>query len=288
MHLSPVRLKDNRYGVVVGMLKKFYLERPDSYGLLNRSEIAYLDYANFIEKVSLSKHIDVLDFGSGTWRLPQTIANKGFNSVTGLDFFSNDKLEEYNQQLTSTNVRLETYNGGAFPFIDNSFDIVTSLCVVEHILPVEKILDEMVRVLKPGGIIIIQAPNWSSPNVAFPALVNMLKKQKRYWLFNNLFDVLIYPLRTIKWYLEVYFTSTPKFIYVNPRINKGVIDFETADDDVVHLCQPLSFKRYFRANGCKIITYNRGHGTTKYTKIFNVLLPSLASINVIVAQKKIN
>jgi len=254
--------------------------------LLNRPQNQYDAYADFILKTAASKDVSILDIGSGTWRLPQTIASKGFKRVVGLDFFSDEKLKIYSEQLQSSNVELASYKGNKIPFDDNAFDVVTSLCVFEHILTIEDTLKEIDRVLKPGGLIIIHAPNWSSPNVAFPALVHMLKKNERFWLFNNSLDVLLYPLRSLKWYFEVCFAKTPHFIYVYPRILNNQIAFKTADDDVVHVCQPLSFKKYFKRNGYKMLKYNRGFGTTLYTKVFNFILPSLASLNVIVAKKK--
>lgn len=52
--------------------------------------------------------------------------------------------------------------GEALPFADNSFDICYSTNVLEHVDDPQKVITEMVRVTKPGGIIQIVVPNYGS------------------------------------------------------------------------------------------------------------------------------
>ncbi len=49
--------------------------------------------------------------------------------------------------------------GEAVPFADNSFDLLLSNEVIEHVEDDQAALSEMVRVVKPGGRIIIFCPN---------------------------------------------------------------------------------------------------------------------------------
>ena len=46
------------------------------------------------------------------------------------------------------------------PFEDNTFDLVYSLEVIEHVKEYELMVSEIERVLKPGGVIFIQTPNY--------------------------------------------------------------------------------------------------------------------------------
>lgn len=52
--------------------------------------------------------------------------------------------------------------GEALPFSDNSFQIVSTYQVLEHVDDVEKCVQEMIRVTKPGGAIHIQCPDYTS------------------------------------------------------------------------------------------------------------------------------
>lgn len=48
------------------------------------------------------------------------------------------------------------------PFKDNTFDFVFSKSLIEHIYNPENMIQEIYRVLKPGGTTIIMTPDWKS------------------------------------------------------------------------------------------------------------------------------
>ena len=48
------------------------------------------------------------------------------------------------------------------PFEDNSFDVVFSVAVLEHVQNLDKTMNESIRVLKPGGILWATIPNYNS------------------------------------------------------------------------------------------------------------------------------
>lgn len=53
--------------------------------------------------------------------------------------------------------------GESLPFKDNTFEYIHCFTVLEHVSNVEKCIDEMIRVLNPGGKIIINTPNYAFP-----------------------------------------------------------------------------------------------------------------------------
>jgi len=57
------------------------------------------------------------------------------------------------------NVFIVYYPGASLPFPDNTFDIVDSVQVLEHVHQPQLYLDEIVRVLKPGGMCYLEFPN---------------------------------------------------------------------------------------------------------------------------------
>ena len=69
------------------------------------------------------------------------------------------------------------------------------------------------------------------------------------------------------------------------RLKDNNIDFNESDDDCVHLCQPLSFKKWLKNHNYRILEYNRTHGNSLIARIFNSFFPSFATINNIVGQK---
>lgn len=50
-------------------------------------------------------------------------------------------------------------DGTPLPFADSTFDIVTSWHVIEHVDNVRETLDEWNRVVKPGGILVLETPD---------------------------------------------------------------------------------------------------------------------------------
>ena len=285
MEIHPLKLKEKDFKSVHKALIRFYEKRPDDYGEFDERHKEYENYSIFINKFIPAQNAKILDVGSGSWRIPDTIAKFGYKEVIGLDYFSQEKMIEFSKNISNSNARLVCYNDDKIPFPDGYFDCVTSLCVLEHIVYIKESLDEMDRVLKPGGLFIIQGPNWSGINPAISAIFHTLLNKGRFWQYRNFFDSITGIFRSIGWYLEVLLSSKPKFILVEPRMKDGEINFERSDDDAVHLCQPLSYKKYFIQKKYKIIKYNHGYGTTFYTYLFNYLLPSMASSNVLVFKK---
>jgi len=49
------------------------------------------------------------------------------------------------------------------PFADNSFDLIVCHTTIEHVGDVERAIYEMHRVLKPGGVLHLEAPNYLWP-----------------------------------------------------------------------------------------------------------------------------
>ena len=91
----------------------------------------------------------VLDFGCGT--KPYRHLFKNTVSYTGVDF-QNDQIPRPARDVDVY------YDGVNLPFDDNSFDLVISFEVLEHIPNLEPILMEISRVIKPGGKFFITTP----------------------------------------------------------------------------------------------------------------------------------
>jgi SAM-dependent methyltransferase len=73
-------------------------------------------------------------------------------TITGFDSEAPKEPEKYPNQYTG-NIE------HCLPFIDNEFDTVYMGEIIEHLTSVKYALDEIRRVLKPDGVLILDTPN---------------------------------------------------------------------------------------------------------------------------------
>jgi ubiquinone/menaquinone biosynthesis C-methylase UbiE len=116
------------------------------------------------KQVMITPDMRILDqgCGEGVW-LEQFAKTVGYENVYGFDI---DK--EFINRLPTHNPKLITQNLKACPaeevdFPDNFFDIVFSNEVFEHVEDDAKAAQEALRILKPGGKLIVFTPNRGWP-----------------------------------------------------------------------------------------------------------------------------
>ena len=66
-------------------------------------------------------------------------------------------------QKAGIETRLCDFDNNPFPLESDSFDLVLANDVIEHVLHTDHVLNEINRVLKPGGLLIISIPNVNQP-----------------------------------------------------------------------------------------------------------------------------
>lgn len=102
---------------------------------------------------SLSSKGTLLDIGAGTGEFLLICKKNGWQ-VTGIE--PSDKAKAIAQKK---GIHIETALGG---LPDHSFDVITMWHVLEHVPDLNHQLDELKRLLKPNGTIIIAVPNFNS------------------------------------------------------------------------------------------------------------------------------
>ena len=113
-----------------------------------------------IKELEPQKGMKVLDIGSGSGETVIAIAEKigPTGKAVGIDFTPEGialAREKAKQRKLENIVEFHQANAKELPFPDNTFDAVISECVVCLIEDKQKILNEKVRVLKPGGRVIM-------------------------------------------------------------------------------------------------------------------------------------
>ena len=101
----------------------------------------------------------MLDLATGTGRLPLFMARNGRfrGHVIGLDA-SRRMLKQARCKVVAEHfeefITLLRHDAGALPFPDDSFDVVTCLEALEFMPDPQAALSEMIRVLRPGGLLL--------------------------------------------------------------------------------------------------------------------------------------
>jgi 2-polyprenyl-3-methyl-5-hydroxy-6-metoxy-1,4-benzoquinol methylase len=99
------------------------------------------------------EEIKVLDFGCGSGIFVDELAKQGYQAH-GLDI--SEEAVHFGQLQGIQNLGVIDSHKINFP--DNTFDAVVTLDVLEHLEDEKWALDEIRRVLKPGGVAIIMVP----------------------------------------------------------------------------------------------------------------------------------
>ncbi|WP_349292587.1 class I SAM-dependent methyltransferase [Thermoanaerobacterium butyriciformans] len=106
-------------------------------------------------------HVFALDVGTGRARMAYALARYGYD-VVSLEY-NIDTLKKAKEIISNEDVgdKILFVHGDAhkMPFIDESFEVVTSYNAMHHMSDYRIAIDEMMRVLKSGGKILITELN---------------------------------------------------------------------------------------------------------------------------------
>jgi SAM-dependent methyltransferase len=135
----------------------------DSYFMEDRREAgrlrAKVDPARWVRayiEPLLNPGAEVLEVGCGPGALAAAVAELPERAkVTGIDR-SARRLSQQVKPPASTNLQLKVGDANALPFANDSFDLVYSRFMLQYLPTPEIAIAEMLRVLKPGGQLLLQ------------------------------------------------------------------------------------------------------------------------------------
>ncbi|MFH2146189.1 MAG: class I SAM-dependent methyltransferase [Candidatus Omnitrophota bacterium] len=105
-----------------------------------------------IKKYSLRDSFKILDVGIGAGKTTSLFKTKR-NKIIGVDIVDHRDARYVN------NYDFKLESGLGLSFTDESFDLVVSFDVIEHVEDAHRFIKEMIRVLKVGGKILVGTPS---------------------------------------------------------------------------------------------------------------------------------
>jgi dTDP-4-dehydrorhamnose reductase len=141
----------NTSGMERHFYKNYFKIEKEHWLMIGRRAIVCDNLSKYLSKKA--DDIRILEFGCGSGLFVDELSKKGYKS-SGLDISSEAVIFG---ELRGIN-NLGVIDSHKIHFPDNSFDVVITLDVLEHLEDEAWALKEMERVLKPGGIMTIMAP----------------------------------------------------------------------------------------------------------------------------------
>lgn len=181
-----------------------------------------LNFCNF------DKNKKALELGCGTGIFTKYLAEI-FKEIIAIDI-SEDMIEIAKQRIKNDNVKFQIVDIHNLPFNNESFDIVVGISVLHH-LNVYVALNEIYRVLKFDGILLLSEPNMLNPQVFIQKNIPLIKKLMKdtlsetaffkWQIYNILRNKLFRDIRVIPF--DFLHPLTPQF-FVTPilKISQGL------------------------------------------------------------------
>lgn len=117
-------------------------------------------YASILEKIRPFPFLSVLDIGCG-WGSMLAIIKEEYPHIAAAGLDLSEKMVDQAQMLLGADVVLRTGDVEDIPWPDDSFDLLLCNSSFHHYPDPQKSLQEMQRVLKPQGRLLIGEPWWS-------------------------------------------------------------------------------------------------------------------------------
>lgn len=151
------------------------------------SDITIKRYINILKTFEEArKNGNILDIGCGKGQFLMQAKKLGWNPY-GIEYG-----EENIRNLESLGIEIKT---DIVKYPDNCFDVITAFEVLEHLVDPQNMLDEIRRILRPGGMLYITVPNFGSLSknllkskwniIAYPEHLNYFTRKTMHWFLAN-------------------------------------------------------------------------------------------------------
>lgn len=189
----------------------------------------------------------VLDLGCGGGQTTYGIA-AGVRGVIGLDISA---LSFTGRPPQPDNVTLAVADAASLPFADGSFAVVAMHDAIEHFPDAAAVLREALRVLRPGGWLIVHSPNLIAPHRALSLYLQGRRRPPRH------------PDGSLRFGLYSLWLNLAKriglsraFTYRRPLVDG--LEWRLPDMDAICLASPHDLIRFARRHGLRIVRLSEG------------------------------
>lgn len=174
-----------------------------------------------------------LDVGCGVGQVLDRVRQ------TGVDVVGVDVSETNLKRARERHDQVLFYDGLRLPFKPESFDAVGALNVLEHVEEPESFIKEMIRVLRPGGRLVLSSPNFFRVlglRDYHPRMRGVLRKLKNGGRL------------LAKWRQMRAAPEKVRFDRMEPIVREKF----QPDDDAIVATNPLEMRFFLERNGCEI------------------------------------
>jgi SAM-dependent methyltransferase len=207
-------------------------------------------YVAFVDAVS-PPAARILDAGCGSGWSTLLLRELGHDAV------GSDLHEGLQKGALEVDVPYVQGDLTALPLEEASFDVVAMHQVLEHVREPERALGECLRVLRPGGRLIVVGPNLVSLPLALRSLAWNARRLRRdpdtprHPYGNTLGEALASAARVAAHTARGLLVRRPRFVARRPDPQPPF----HADNDATWLCNPMDVRAWGRANGLREVRW---------------------------------
>ncbi len=231
-------------------VKKTHQEKGDAYKIMG-------EIISFLEK-KLPKDAFVIELGGGVFQHRAANVYQRFENYFPVDI-SYSSIKRYCETFDREGIVGDAKN---LPFKDNSIDCIFTHTFLEHPLEPEKVLSEITRVLKVGGIIIHNdawfCRWWQRFGiVGLKPFNDMSIKEKTIYIFAKISEISVFriPPIIVKRLIKHLFVSTTQPIpFSYTKLNPNYELHLGCDEDAANAMDPIDAIRFYESRGFELIT----------------------------------
>lgn len=223
-------------------MEAFYNSNQLYFEQLDKHDEQY--FGNYINELKPPIEGMSLDVGCGSRGVTIELAKQGYKGY-GIDIskIGIDKAEEKAKLLKINHLaKFKVSYSRKIPFPDATFETVGACAVFEHLSSPEAVLKEMIRVLKPGGKIVIICPNYLSPFNNIEEPLNASKKRISIGLTSHIIKSFLDSQFYRKLFIIIskIFSENNSLYFLDRKLS---LDIKGGDRDAVFYSNPLDLIR---------------------------------------------